>query len=72
MDAWSPSRARSINSSTAMPAVVRLDVEEVTMSTTDGAARTLPRRAPTKTGDWLRKVLLGLWSAVGAGLHRLA
>ena len=59
----------------AMPAVVRLDVEEVTMSTTDGAARTLPRRAPTKAGDWLRKVLLvcgPLSALVYIGWHEIA
>ena len=58
-----------------MPAVIRLDVEEVTMSTTDGAARTLPRHAPTKAPDWLRKVLLvcgPLSVLVYIGWHEIA
>jgi hypothetical protein len=41
-----------------MPAVVCPDVEEVTMSTTTHGARTLPRPAPSKASDWLRKVLI--------------
>jgi glycerol-3-phosphate acyltransferase PlsY len=59
----------------AMPAVIRLDVEEVTMSTTDGAARTLPRHAPTKPPDWLRKVLFvcgPLSALVYIGWHEIA
>ena len=59
----------------AMPALVRVDVEEGTLSTTDWARRTLPRNAQTKTGDWLRKVLLGcgpLSALVYIGWHEVA
>jgi hypothetical protein len=56
----------------AMPAVVRLDVEEVTMSTTDGAARTLPRHTPTKFPEPATKGPARLRSAISAGVRRLA
>jgi hypothetical protein len=58
-----------------MPALVCLDVEEVTMSTTTHGARTPPRPAPSKTRDWLQKVLLvcgPLSALVYIGWHEIA
>ncbi|HET9561343.1 MAG TPA: DUF998 domain-containing protein [Propionibacteriaceae bacterium] len=69
------SRSMHCHGYAAMPAVVCLDVVEVTMSITTNGARTPPSPAPSKTSDWLRKVLLvcgPLSALVYIGWHELA